>query len=463
METPLSISHLEPSYIAITGSVKGGEGSVMTVWDTEFGTLQTSKPITSMLQQNVSGSKSHISVQSSSSTLTGPVVVITEVAIVSGAGSLLDFSVSCGLLPYHGNKVTLLSALGKGVERGASSTFNTVAPVNADSVAVTDLCNPSKSQEEFEASFEAWILSKASCTSAVTLLSSNDTDAAEDVAYVQIEHSHLSALILRILGSDFSKSPSFYPRSALKYLVKSGRLSATIQTTQRSPSTMNGTLYAPSTSLSLVRQVLDRNDMEMLELVLRNVPDIDEADMVAVLKYVSLAGDATSPLLPAIVAERRNALDKFVIPSDCDITTTTTVAAVTTTTTTSASSSLSPAQLFFITRIFSIPRNDHFFVRALREQMNIEHVECMFSWIDECFSMAVSGQKQVLSVEEVKPLSQWWWYAWTEPGAKSKKAKHNNNAVANVSDGNGAARTAFEVVKDKRESVCMRAKGYRLD
>ncbi|KAJ3086280.1 hypothetical protein HDU96_004978, partial [Phlyctochytrium bullatum] len=266
----------------------------------------------------------------------------------------------------------------------------------ADKEALLALISPSaqKSAPEFEVALYRWLAAKAGVKlddeGSKKKKVAKDAPAAAgprwaSLPLVELAQPVIQALLTRILV----KPSAFYPASALRYLIRTGRVPARIQAVPLPAAA------GAADTLGLVEAVLEREDVETLMAVLEpGVVDLSEDDLVRVLKWVCAGqDDASGEVAAADVLQRRIARmdaavakakagpkkakkkDKDAMDTDGDDA----APAPAVEGEAPGEDEVGAGRAALLEKVFGMPRNDVHMARAMRA-LRVEDLEVVLMW-----------------------------------------------------------------------------------
>ncbi|KAJ3279882.1 hypothetical protein HK104_001105 [Borealophlyctis nickersoniae] len=389
----ISITALNSNYLAVVASRKTESDyeDALTVWDTNYGTLQYETGLNKSVATNqevATASYSQFRMYHTSaavSSVSGPILFIST----SIPYSLAPIAFRCGInfAPYFCPPLSLASVLGKLRISGSStatsapaessdirvgglgmggvpvvpppSTSNpqeleewkkTVTEANSlDREYLSQLTNPkhTKNEQAFEALLVKWLSKQAEAQYRAVGKEWNPAPSDDRLALIKtLPRVELSQpALLQLTGRIFATPSTFWPKRAIRYLLRTNQLSSRA---------LEG---------SLMRAVLEKEDVSILEGVLKGVTDLSEAEIVEAIVFVCACGEGKEG--------RVEALDAFVTSlaergrADLDG---------------QPAGGVSQGQAYFLTLAFQSPRSDHFMTRALRK-LGVEEVGVLLEWV----------------------------------------------------------------------------------
>ena len=392
----VAMTMLPNDHLAVVSQRKSVK--VLTVWELKYGSLQ--KQITLNEGDNDTLLSKGFSLLEASVESLGNVLITVSSSLTPNADAYVT---SGSLIPYDCQPVSLLHVVGKKTAPFAFSnrpTKRIVTPMvsvvqnpppseysqsgegtqnpehlsawlrdlmiadHNDAQFLSILMDSSKSGTvaSFVSVFSAWIQSK-SAESTLNTASAKPVVAPsvfpslhktaewsfDGLPAVELSHVAMSALSNRCLAAP----DSFWPRSVVQYLIVNGWQG-------NAPQSLESNDEVPSLTSVLIK----KQDYELLSSLLEKCVNISETDYVLVIEHVSEIKSHPSLVQSLIdyMKSRKSDGNQMDVDESND-------------------ARLCEAQTYFFGLVFSLPRNDHLMVKALRKSLTVNHLESLFDWL----------------------------------------------------------------------------------
>ena len=288
-----------------------GAVNYLTIWDCQYGTLQLEEKMQLLPPTDYTNELSSrtFSICQSDSESHGPVL---GVGVFTRPSHLKTVTLQFSLVPYFVPEMSLLTAMGRLSTKepsfnsenfsGQLSSIIPVAPPtdefktkplkvwksrivewhNLDESFLNQLVNSKTAwnAKQFEEKFQEWIAQKHESLRkwrVQKIPKARPTKAKPVVTLLNFPKTEFSSRAMTILVAKCFESPeSFWPRNVIEYLMRSGGVSRAM---------------VPS---GLVKAIISKNEIELLDLCFKTIIDLDETDYVTILKFVATT-DENSP------------------------------------------------------------------------------------------------------------------------------------------------------------------------
>ncbi|KAI8814766.1 hypothetical protein BJ742DRAFT_784317 [Cladochytrium replicatum] len=481
----ITICAVDSFYISILGSNATDDADIVSMWDTKFGTLQCHK---SFQRKESRGARKVYGLDVTSSTANGPILLVTNTTLPRDKARALAFKSSIQLLPFYCPPLTMMSALGKVRDIGYNNILSALGdkpepavftstvghdlvfprtplelegsrdssqkvkgvlknlmnngkPIEVlddsldgikldvselstvDSFYVSKLLESGIKEDAFELLFTQWMNVKMGLMDAHGGAYVRGTTKKKYkklhggrvgeplLALSEVPAIELSQPVLSLITrKSFSDPKRFWPSKVLEYLLRSQLIASS--------------RFAVNAS-SLIQMILVRGDLSLLYLAMKNVAEMDEAELVDVIRYFSFSAEPFSqPEDGAASSESTAAVLRWPNPETRrkrfeEVTGESTIVSD-----------------LFLSIVFGRRRNDMLMTRAMRRGLGIMEIQFLLEWSLHIFnSLEDSMEDDAAPLSDVNAdlsaalegiraaqrgaSSALWWVWSTEPNAES--------------------------------------------
>jgi len=292
----ISMTLLNNDLIALIGKSGNGDSDLISVWDLKYGTLQLKKIFTNEkweeitlnsyeIDNNIKTSNvKYYKILSLTSDELGDIILLTSVEITDN--NPISFKSNIYMFPYHCQKVNLLMALGKknvdvdsNVKLGLPTIFTPVVNQkwNLNSWLEESNKKVSSDQEEFdklmksdnskfEVNYNKYLLKHK-----VVDEDKKDNNTNNDKSLIDISQAVVNSLLQKCFA-DKSKN---WPKNVVASLLINNMVSSYLM------------------NKKFIASILEKDELQLLEISLNKVRDINENDLVLIIRYI--CGDVGNP------------------------------------------------------------------------------------------------------------------------------------------------------------------------
>jgi len=293
-----SMTLLNDDLIALIGKRGKGDSDLLSVWDLKFGTLQFKKIFSNEKWEEITSStyetendvkRSHdkyYKIFSLTSDDLGDIILLTSIEITEN--NPISFKSNIYMFPFHCQKINLLMALGKkntefdsNVKLGLPTIFTPEVNQkwNLNSWLEESNKKVSSDQDEFEklmksdnskfeTNYNKYILKHK-------VIDDEKQDKKNNVSNEKSLLDVSQAVVNSLLEKCFSDKSKNWPKNVVASLLINNMVSSYL---------MNKRFIA---------SVLEKDELQLLEIALNKVRDINENDLVLIIRYI--CGDAGNP------------------------------------------------------------------------------------------------------------------------------------------------------------------------